>query len=72
MKRAMESLQLCEHSRTRTMGVVFVHARLKARRGDSWHTVGVFQLTEDEWLGLSELVGECGITVTHADEPVSA
>jgi hypothetical protein len=67
----MRSFQLCEHKRVTVAGAVYIHARLKAQRGEDWSIVGVFQLTQDEWQALSEICNFHGIPVTQ-DEKQSA
>jgi hypothetical protein len=61
----MKNFQLCEHSRVMVVGVVHIHARLKVQRGEYWSTVGVFQLTEDEWQALTDMCNFHGIPVTN-------
>ena len=69
----MRSFQLCEHQRTTILGSVFVHARLKALRGEHWSVVGVFQLAEGEWDELAELCTRLGMAVTQdAEESISS
>ena len=65
----MRRLRLVEHGRVPVNGGVHVHARLQAQRANGWSTVGICQLTKDEWNELSELCGHLGITVTHDVEP---
>ncbi len=64
----MRSFQLCEHQRTTVAGSVYVHARLKALRGERWSVVGVFQLAEGEWDELAELCTRLGMAVTQDAE----
>ena len=66
----MRRFRLCEHKRVTVDGEVHVHARLRARRGDDWAIVGVFQLREDEWQLLTEVCEFNGITVMlDVEEP---
>lgn len=58
------------HSRQVVVGQTIIHGRLKVKRYDNWPTVGVFQLTELEWVGLTECCRQLGIEVTNdAEEP---
>lgn len=64
----MRHFQLCRYTRVIVDGRPHIHARLKAERPEGWKTVGIFQLTEAEWEGLTELCGEHGIPVIHDAE----
>lgn len=67
----MRRFQLCEYKRGAFAGSIYVHARLRARRRGDWTVVGVFQLTEDEWIELSELAERLGIAVIYdVEEPI--
>jgi hypothetical protein len=66
----MRHFKLFEHKRVIVAGAVYIHARLRAQRGDEWSIVGVFQLSEGEWETLTELCEFHGIPVTHdVEEP---
>jgi hypothetical protein len=66
----MRCFQLCEDRRVIVAGKMYVHGLLKALRGNNWSIVGIVQLTEDEWIALTQACMLAGIAVNH--EPIPA
>jgi hypothetical protein len=65
----MRRFQVCANKHvTVADGVPRIQGLLKAERGDSWKTVGVFSLAEDEWQVLAALCGHYGIAVVQDGE----
>ena len=65
--------QVYVSKRFRVGGEPYVHGRLRAFRRHGWSTVGVFQLSEEEWEELAGYCLECGIDVgADVDEEVPA
>jgi hypothetical protein len=63
--------QLYWHQQQLVAGAMFMHARLKVLRPSGRTTVGVFQLTLDEWNELVECCNRLGIEVTRdREEPL--
>jgi hypothetical protein len=63
----MSRFQLIADRRRVVAGTMYVHVLLKALRGDDWSTVGIFQLTEDEWIELALLCAQLEIPVIHGE-----
>jgi hypothetical protein len=45
-----------------------VHGRLKLKRGDRWHVVGVFDFNGEEWAELAQFCDRQGIEIRDAAE----